>query len=223
MKETGFKVNFIVLILSITAILGVTLFFIFEELSEIDNHVDVKTNTDAAFAISIFAIAYFYINSVFNSILSSNYFIIKYIFPIIIVGVIVMIPYSYKLRKLSKIRKIVINFSRTDLEIANNVNASDNLLVTVNNNSKNDIYFDMQISCPSDIKAEIEGNNKFENYSKKTDIKVDAKKLVYIYVYFKYEGNNTGNSPATIEITCKDKDKHILLKKKEVITLSRIK
>jgi hypothetical protein len=101
-----------------------------------------------------------------------------------------MIPYYYKLRKLARIRKIVINFSKTDLEVVNNIDDNDNiddsddLLVTVNNNTNNDIYFDIQISCPSDIKAMIEGNNKAENESKKTNIEVDAKKLFYIYVYF---------------------------------------
>ena len=100
---------------------------------------------------------------------------------------------------------------------------TDHLLVTVNNHTKNDIYFDMQIICPNDIKVKMEINNKGKNKLKISDTKVDAKKLVYRHVCFEYQGNDSGSSQATIEITCKDKNKHISLNKKQIINLIRIK
>lgn len=227
MKETGFKVNFIVLILAITTVFIVTLMYILEELIGIDESKEIpayfnpKTASDVAFSASIFAITYFYSNSLFNTFIKNYCFILKYILPLII-STIVMIPYYGKLMKSVQIHRIVINFSRTDIDVANDIVESDNLLITVNNNTKKDIHFDINVVCPSDIKATIQGNNKGESETKISDIKVESKKLVYKYIYFNYVGDKPGNSQATVKVTCKDAKHHILFDEDKIINIYKI-
>lgn len=227
MKETNFKVNFDVLIGSITVIFIVILMYIMEELIgmdenvKIDSHFNPNTVSDIAFSFSIFAITYFYFNSFFSTFNKNYSFWIKYILPLII-SIIVMIPYYDKLKKSVQIRRIEINFSRIYIEVAEDIDNSDDLLVTVINNTKNDIYFDINVICPQDIKATIEGNKDSESNTGIADIKVDAKKLVYKYIYFEYDGNKPGKSEANITVIIKDAEHHILFKKDKNIDIYKI-
>ena len=101
-------------------------------------------------------------------------------------------------------------YKELDMEIGNNMDESDNLLITVNNHTKKDIYFDINVTCPADIKSEIEGSSEGE---------VKSKKLVYKYIYFNYVGNNPGKSHINVKVTCKDSNHHVLFNGDKIINI----
>ncbi len=217
MKETGFIVNFLVLMLTIIVIFFVIIAFLYLELSRTPR-IDYE---DKIFTLTIIFTSYFLINTIMNTKFASLSNVCKYFIPLAIV-VLIMIPYYLSLKKRIISGKITISYGlKETLEISEDPEDSDDLLISIDNKWKDDIICDIVISCPEEIKI-LSRNNKESNEIEEPDINVKAHKTFWESFSLQHDGK-PGQAEAKINVICKDRNKNKILEKDDKIKLLKLR
>ena len=162
-------------------------------------------------------------NSIIGNFSRSEYCLklVKYLIPLAIVSII-MGQYYLKLQKKIASKKIAIRYGFKELlEIAKDIEGSDDLIISIDNKWKKDISCEITVSCPEDIKVSFK-DDKESNSIKKNDIIVRSGETYWEYVLFRYEGN-PGETEAKIQVICKDENGNNILEKEDKIKLLKLK